>query len=160
MRSRGPTPTDLTHTTRRRKLRNSATFVERILWYSLRGSQLDGRKFTRQKGIGPYIVDFYCAEEKLVIELDGPVHDLLDVKEYDQKREEWLISQGLLILRFTNEEIYQNADPAIARVRAIWSGKEREQPRRPDSRSRAARQGKRERNSTPQPPPLSRGGGA
>ncbi len=139
---------DRTRTAIRRKLRNSATFAERILWYSLRGSQLDGRKFTRQKGIGPYIVDFYCAEEKLAIELDGSVHDEPEVQRYDQAREEFLCREGVKVLRFKNDEFLENGDRVIAAIRKIWSGRERPVTVRPE-RSRKHRSQK-----TPPPNPL------
>jgi very-short-patch-repair endonuclease len=138
-------PKDITLTETRRTLRNDATFAERILWYSLRGSQLDGRKFTRQMGIGPYIVDFYCPEEKLVIELDGSVHDEPLVKERDIAREAFLKGNGLTILRFTNDEFLQSGDSVIARIRETWKGRERNPIVRGD-RSRKTRAPK---NSTP-----------
>ena len=137
---------DLTLTETRRKLRNEATFAERILWYSLRGSQLDGRKFTRQKGIGPYVVDFYCPEEKLVIELDGSVHDNRIVKERDIVREEYLKSNELTILRFTNDEFLQSGDSVIAKIRETWNGRERNPVSKHGGRSRKHRFPK---NSTP-----------
>ena len=137
---------DLTRTETRRALRNNATFAERILWYSLKGSKLDGRKFTRQKGIGPYVVDFYCAEEKLVIELDGSVHDEPDVREYDKAREAFLQNIGLKILRFKNEEFLQAGDGVVATIRKIWEGRERALPPMTPGRSRKTRAPK---NSTP-----------
>ena len=60
---------------RRRRLRNAATPAERALWLMLKGRQLGGRKFRRQHSIGPYIVDFYCPGERLIVELDGAVPD-------------------------------------------------------------------------------------
>ena len=89
---------------RRRELRNRPTEAEHLLWYQLRGAQLDGRKFRRQHGIGPYIVDFYCPEEKLVIELDGDIHDEPEVKARDVIREAYLVGEGLKVLRFGNEQ--------------------------------------------------------
>jgi very-short-patch-repair endonuclease len=74
----------------RREQRNEPTHAEKILWYSLRGSQLDGRKFRRQHGIGSFIVDFYCPEERLVIEVDGDIHDEPEIAAYDESREQWL----------------------------------------------------------------------
>ncbi len=89
---------------RRRELRNRPTDAEHLLWYQLRGGQLDGRKFRRQHGIGPYIVDFYCPEEKLAVELDGDIHNEPEVKEHDEIRDHYLTSHGVHVLRFGNEQ--------------------------------------------------------
>lgn len=70
----------------------------------LRKSQI-GRKFRRQAGIGPYIVDFYCPKLKLVIELDGPIHNLPENQEYDRVRTEYLNNLQIQVLRFTNDQI-------------------------------------------------------
>lgn len=89
---------------RRKELRNNATGSEKILWQFLRGNQT-GMKFRRQAGIGPYIVDFYCPKQKLVIELDGSVHNSAHAKEYDQIRTEYLQTLDIRVLRFTNDRI-------------------------------------------------------
>lgn len=70
----------------RKELRNNATKAESQLWKTLQKSQLEGRKFRRQHSIGNYIVDFYCPKEKLIVELDGQVHDNIMNEEYDTKR--------------------------------------------------------------------------
>ena len=88
----------------RRELRNRPTDAEHLLWYQLRGSRLDGRKFRRQHGIGPYIVDFYCPEEKLAIELDGDIHSEPEVIAHDKARDANLADQGIRVLRFGNEQ--------------------------------------------------------
>jgi very-short-patch-repair endonuclease len=87
---------------RRKELRNNQTPQERKLWNYLRSSTISS-KFERQHSIGPYIVDFYCARQKLVIELDGKQH--LDNKEYDAERTRYLEALGFKVLRFWNEEI-------------------------------------------------------
>lgn len=89
---------------RRKQLRNNATRTEQALWMFLRKSQI-GRKFRRQAGIGPYIVDFYCPKLKLVIELDGPIHNLPENQEYDRVRTEYLNNLQIQVLRFTNDQI-------------------------------------------------------
>lgn len=95
-----------------RKLRGNQTKAEKILWNELRNRKLDGIKFLRQHAIIYefnksdfffFIPDFYCAEHKLVIELDGKIHDF--TKEKDYKREMILYEKGIRILRFKNEEI-------------------------------------------------------
>jgi very-short-patch-repair endonuclease len=74
--------------------------AEEILWRVLRGGNLEGVRFLRQKAFGRYIVDFYCASAKLVIELDGEVHDTIEAQAYDAVRTETLESRGLRVLRF------------------------------------------------------------
>lgn len=86
---------------RRRSLRLLGTKVEYVLWQELR-KQKFGWKFRRQVSIGKFIVDFYCHELHLIIELDGPIHAYQ--KEYDKKREAWLVTQGYTVLRFLNDE--------------------------------------------------------
>jgi len=89
-----------------KELRQKQTPAEELLWQCLRANQLHGTKFRRQHNIGQYIVDFYCHAAKLVIELDGGIHELQ--KDQDGDRDTWLTSQGLQVLRFKNEELTQN----------------------------------------------------
>ena len=81
---------------RRVQLRKSETLEEKILWAFLRRNQI-GYKFRRQHSIGGYIVDFYCPEKKLVVEIDGPAHSKKENKEYDKVRENYLNSLDSLI---------------------------------------------------------------
>ena len=85
------------------KLRRDMTKEERHLWYDFL-RQLP-KNFNRQKVIGSYIVDFYCAEARLVIELDGSQHYEEDGVEYDRKRDAYLKERGLHVLRYSNAEI-------------------------------------------------------
>jgi very-short-patch-repair endonuclease len=85
--------------------RKNLTPSEATLWKLLKGKQLKGRKFRRQHSFGNYIVDFYCFSEKLVIELDGPIHS--GQKEKDEKRDEYLRSLGLTVLRFKNRMVFE-----------------------------------------------------
>ncbi len=89
------------------------TPAEKRLWFELRGHKLAGVKFRRQAPIGEYVVDFLCFERKLVIEVDGSVHDTQ--KQYDQEREEALRSWGYTILRFSNEDVLKNL-PSVLRT--------------------------------------------
>lgn len=89
----------------RRELRQSSTFAESVLWGRLRGRKFEGLKFNRQHSIGNYIVDFYCASKKLIIELDGAVHEYADQKEKDEFRDENLKDMGFIVLRFKNAQI-------------------------------------------------------
>lgn len=98
---------------RRQELRKNQTPQEDILWSKLKLSQL-GFKFRRQHSIGGYVVDFYCSEKKLVIEIDGAQH--ADNKEYDNKRTEYLNALDIKVLRFWNTEISGNIDIVINKI--------------------------------------------
>ncbi|MDO5401576.1 MAG: endonuclease domain-containing protein [Eubacteriales bacterium] len=93
-------------TTLAQKLRKNMTMEERILWYHYL-NKLPVR-FRRQYVIGRYIVDFYCHEARLVIELDGSQHYMGDGPEQDAKRTEYLKEQGLRVLRFANTDVQKN----------------------------------------------------
>lgn len=97
----------------RRGLRNEATSAEAKLWRYLKRSQLEGRKFRRQHSIGPYIVDFYCPAEKLVVELDGEPHNAPNRKDYDSEREDYLQEQGVCVVRFENQVVFENIDVVL-----------------------------------------------
>jgi len=91
-----------------RELRHPQTPAEQKVWQVLRNRQCAGYKFRRQHPIGPFIVDFYCAQTKLVIEIDGDTH--ADQIEYDLARTEYLNQQGYRVLRFTNNDVHTNID--------------------------------------------------
>ncbi|MSP14280.1 MAG: endonuclease domain-containing protein [Chloroflexi bacterium] len=86
-----------------RELRRQQTPAERLVWELLRGRHWLGLKFRRQHQIGNTIVDFYCHSARLVIELDGSVHDRPDVRRHDQDRDTYLASLGLRVIHFPNE---------------------------------------------------------
>ena len=104
---------------RRKYLRNNMPNAEKILWYQLKGRQLNGFKFRRQFGVGKYIVDFYCPEVKLVIEIDGDSHFEPDAIVYDKKRELFIENQGIKVIRFTNNDIYETLDEVIKSINQI-----------------------------------------
>jgi very-short-patch-repair endonuclease len=87
-----------------RRLRREMTWSEQRIWAMLSKRQCAGLRFRRQAPMGQYIVDFYCPSCRLLIEIDGSIHEEDDVKQRDQVREEVLIEMGLTILRLTNEE--------------------------------------------------------
>jgi very-short-patch-repair endonuclease len=89
---------------RRRELRQTQTKAEEILWFELRNNKL-GAKFKRQNSIGGYITDFYCQKYKLIVELDGEVHNTTEAKEYDEVRDKFFTSLGYKVLRFPNSEV-------------------------------------------------------
>ena len=101
-----------------RRLRKTQTESEATLWDALRNRGLEGRKFRRQHPIGSLIVDFYCAEERLVVEVDGPIHKTLRVA--DRERQTLLESSELRVLRLTNEEVDERLDQALARIRRAF----------------------------------------
>jgi very-short-patch-repair endonuclease len=91
----------------RRVLRKQPISAERILWGRLRKKQL-GHRFNRQYGIGKFVVDFYCAEKRLVIEIDGATHSTEKEIRNDLKREKYIKDLGLNIKRYTNKEVFDN----------------------------------------------------
>lgn len=101
---------------KRRNLRKNQTEPEKKLWQYLRNKKLDGYKFFRQYGIGEYIADFYSAELKLVIEIDGESHFTDEGIEYDKIRSDFLNSIGIEVLRFTNEEVMNNIEGVIYKI--------------------------------------------
>lgn len=101
---------------RRRNLRNNPTLTETLLWEKLSNKQLDGFKFRRQHSINHYIVDFYCPVLKLIIEVDGEIHDHPKNKTNDRLRDLELAELGFHILRFRNKEIESNIEVVIERI--------------------------------------------
>ncbi|MBO6623112.1 MAG: endonuclease domain-containing protein [Balneola sp.] len=99
-----------------RKLRNNATKAERVLWHSLSGKQCLGYDFHRQKPIGNYIVDFFCQELMLAIEVDGVSHNQESVQIKDRQKEEFLNSIGIDVLRFQDSDIYPENRDALRAI--------------------------------------------
>ena len=97
-----------------RVMRREPTPAENALWDQLRNRRFKGLKFRRQHTVGRFIVDFLCADESLVVEIDGPIHRLGVQK--DQIREKFLERHGLRVIRFTNEEILFNLDHVLQRL--------------------------------------------
>jgi very-short-patch-repair endonuclease len=98
--------------TTRKELRNNITEPENILWQRIRNKSL-GTKFRRQHGIGRYIVDFYCQEYALIIELDGDSHFTDEAQEYDQQRDLFMENLGIETLRFTNQDVMKNIEGVL-----------------------------------------------
>ena len=86
-----------------REMRGSMTDAEALIWRLLRGRRIAGAKFRRQHPLGRYILDFYCDEKKLCIELDGGQH--MEAAGYDQYRDAWLRARGIYVLRFWNNQV-------------------------------------------------------
>ena len=96
-----------------RKLRNNLTDAEKKLWYFIRNYNL-GVKFRRQHPLGNYFVDFICLEKHLVVEVDGGQHY---ESETDKIRDEWLNKEGYKVLRFWNNEVLENIEAVIAKIK-------------------------------------------
>jgi very-short-patch-repair endonuclease len=101
------------HLDLKRRLRSNMTGQETRLWSRLRARQLQGLKFRRQHGIGPYIVDFYCPERSLIIEVDGASHADADQIPKDQLRDRYFQSLGLHVIRYINDDILKNLDGVL-----------------------------------------------
>ena len=95
-------------TVRARQLRKNLTDAEQGLWNIIRNRQVSGYRFRRQAPIGPYIIDFVCFENRLVIEVDGGQH--LERADYDAERTAWLESAGFRVVRFWNNQVLQEKD--------------------------------------------------
>ena len=120
-------------------LRQDHTDPEELLWHYLRNRQLDGYKFRRQQPIGPYVVDFACMSRKLVIELDGGQH--AEQHNYDKKRDDYLRGKGYRILRFWNNEVFQNCMDVLETVWQALVGPPPHQPSPDGSASATPPQG-------------------
>jgi very-short-patch-repair endonuclease len=101
-------------TTRARILRRDPTPPERKLWYEFLSTHRE--KFTRQKPLGTYIADFYCAEHQLVIEIDGDSHFTIEGERYDRVRTAVLGFRSVRVLRFTNLEVMEQFEAVCARI--------------------------------------------
>jgi imidazole glycerol-phosphate synthase subunit HisF len=101
-----------------KKLRENMTGAEVVLWEYLRQHPL-GYKFRRQHPVGIYVVDFYCHKLKLVIEVDGWVHQKEEVMEADVVRQRQLEREGLKVIRFTNEEVLKKKDKVIEEIHLL-----------------------------------------
>jgi very-short-patch-repair endonuclease len=101
---------------RRRELRHSQTDAEKALWKHLRNKGFRGLKFFRQYGVGAYIIDFYCPEYKLAIELDGGQHSDEDIKNYDMARTVYLESLGIRVIRLWNNDVLMNIEGVMEEI--------------------------------------------
>jgi len=99
-----------------RQLRENTTDAERLLWSKIRRKQVKNYQFFRQKPIGKYVVDFYCKEARLVIEVDGGQHYEDKNMEEDKKRDKFLKSFGLRVIRFTNLDILKNISNVVNKI--------------------------------------------
>jgi len=101
---------------RAKELRKKMTPAERLLWSRVRGHQLGGLKIRRQHPLGRFIADFYCTDARLVLEVDGGIHDRL--VERDAARTEYLEQRGFRVMRIRNEEIERDIEKVLADILA------------------------------------------
>lgn len=97
-------------------LRSNMPKAEIILWSKLKGKQLNGLKFRRQYSVEKFIIDFYCPQVKLAIEIDGDSHYAERAEIRDEERQKIIESYGINVLRFTNQHIYENVDGVVIRI--------------------------------------------
>ncbi len=114
---------------RARVLRRSLTLPEIILWGQLRKKRQDKAKFRRQHPFGPYVLDFYCDQARLAVEVDGWVHDMGDNPARDARRDAWLAVQGIATLRILATDVLNNLDGVLHDINvAVLEGVERTNP--------------------------------
>jgi very-short-patch-repair endonuclease len=123
-------------TAQARRLRVSATPVERILWSRLKSAEIEGQSFRRQHPLGPCILDFYCAAARLCIELECEQHGRARVAARDQRRDRWLQEKGILVLRFSNTDVRGNLSGVLdAIAHHVLERRPQQTPSRRASRS-------------------------
>lgn len=102
------------------EMRKNPTLAEAKMWQYIRNKQL-GVKFRRQHPIGDYITDFIDMKSKLVIEIDGSIHNTLEQQIHDNERTRFLTDKGYTVIRFTNSEILRNIDEVIFKIKSVLS---------------------------------------
>jgi very-short-patch-repair endonuclease len=117
--------------TRGRQLRQRATVPERLLWGRLRDGRCAGLKFRRQQPLGEYVVDFFCATSRIVVELDGRSHEGRGVE--DEVRQELLERQGIRVLRFTNDQVLADLQGVVEAIAAVCVPRDSSIPRKAPS---------------------------
>ena len=101
-----------------RRLRRQLSLPEGLLWRGLRGKP-EGLKFRKQHPLGAYVIDFYCAQAKLAIEIDGLVHDMSDRPERDQKRDAFVSAQGIEVLRVPAGDVLKSPEDVAEAIVAL-----------------------------------------
>jgi len=101
---------------RRRELRKNHTESEKLLWEQLRNKRCNGLKFWRQYSVGGYILDFYCPQYRLAIELDGVQHAKPEHRSYDEERTRYLESHNVRVLRFWNNEVKNYLESVLQKI--------------------------------------------
>ncbi|MCK6452927.1 MAG: DUF559 domain-containing protein [Alphaproteobacteria bacterium] len=99
-----------------RYLRANTTRAEELLWHQLRRKRVAGLRFRRQFRLDHYIVDFVCLSARLIVEVDGPSHEQTVVR--DNRRTQWLVRQGFRVIRFRNDEVFDNIEGVVRTIEA------------------------------------------
>jgi len=115
-KQKDPLPPDLLSFARH--LREQQTDAEKLIWALLRNRGLRGFKFRRQHPVEPCVLDFYCEETRLAVELDGVQHEASDTRARDERRSEFLRDSGIRVLRFRNEQVLGDT---LGVLREIWN---------------------------------------
>lgn len=102
---------------RAKELRNEQTASEAYLWHDLRANRMDGFHFRRQHVIDGFIVDFYCHQVRLAVEIDGPIHEFQ--QDYDREREHILRQQELHLIRFSDKEVMEDLEGVLGKLRTV-----------------------------------------
>ena len=111
----------------RQTLRTHGTSAEAMMWKMLKGRQMDGAKFRRQFSIGTYILDFYCPEYQICVELDGDSHYSADGYEHDQKRNTYLYEEhGITTLRYENTDVFKFPEAICKQIFELIKAKREE----------------------------------
>ena len=109
----------LLETRRARELRRLSPAAERILWARLKNRGLQGAKFVRSEPIGPYFADFACRSAKLVVEIDGETHSTDEEIAHDKRRTAFLEAEGYRVVRFSNQQVYENVEATVDEIARI-----------------------------------------
>jgi very-short-patch-repair endonuclease len=104
------------YTARRKALRRSLSKAEAVIWLHLSRKQMNGFKFRRQYSVNQYVIDFYCPELKLAIEIDGDSHYGYLSEKYDNERQKYIESFGIHFMRFTNDTVCNNIDGVLQMI--------------------------------------------
>jgi very-short-patch-repair endonuclease len=108
---------------RAKRLRQTMTRAETLLWRHLKADRIDGLGFRRQVPFRNYIADFACLSVKLIVELDGESHDFDERQKADQYRDTFFVSEGFHVLRFTNEQVMSNLEGVVEVIRQVASSR-------------------------------------
>lgn len=103
------------------QLRKKLTLAEKKLWNELKSRKLSGLKFRRQHPLHFYIADFYCHEQRFVIEIDGGIHNIEQQKEHDENRSAELDRYGIRVIRFTNEQVINSTEKVLQEIKKFVS---------------------------------------
>ena len=98
------------------ELKHPMTDAEKLLWDKIRNRKLYGLKFRRQHPLHYYIADFYCHEKRLIVEVDGGIHLHAEVKEHDENRSAELERLGITVIRFTNDQIFEQLEQVLEEI--------------------------------------------